>query len=110
MYPHRIHLHGPWERAGDGGKLVLPAGEFVRFEAAGPVHVRRPFRWPTPLMPFERLWLVASSNLPTQFTLNEQPLGRQDDPWLAFEQDITPLVRPSNQLGVSIEAVGDGIF
>src|SRR5262245_1164336 len=110
MYPHRIHLHGPWQRGGEAGKLVLPPGQLARFEVQEPVTLRRPFRWPTALMPFERLWLVASCNQPVQLTLNDQPLGEHDDPWAAFEADITTHVKPANELAMILRNAGTGVL
>jgi hypothetical protein len=110
MYPHRIHLHGPWQRGGEAGKLVLPPGQLARFEATEALTLRRPFRWPTPLMPFERLWLVASCSRPVQIMLNERPLGEHDDPWAAFEADITALVQPVNQLTLTLHAMGPSVL
>jgi len=60
-------------------------------------------------MPFERLWLVASCARPVQVVLNDQVLGTHQDPWVPFEADISPIVRPSNELRFMLEAAVEGL-
>ena len=125
MYPHRIRLRGPWgfeplsaTRVGaDGvrscagdcpppGKLKIPtswAGTPLE-GLHGSVRFRRTFRKPGTLDPDEHLRLVFGGvDYFAHVRLNGVSLGDHGGYFEPFGFDITPLVRPHNQLIVDVD-------
>jgi hypothetical protein len=92
MYPHRIRLRHPWQ-----------------CEALGPgrLRFRRGFGYPGRIDAHERVWLTfADVPGPADVRLNGQPLGRSGPG--SFEFEVTPLLRPRNELVVEVEGGGLG--
>jgi hypothetical protein len=120
MYPHRIHLRGPWEfeplaHAGGGplpppGRLTLPATWTAALGAfAGTVRFRRRFQQPRRIDPWERLWIVcAGANRTAAVSLNGTPLGRHVGAFAPFAYPVTPLIRPRNELVIDVEGPAGG--
>jgi hypothetical protein len=80
-----------------------PLGPF-----AGTVRHRRSFAIPQRLDDFERVWLtIAPINGAGTIALNEHDLGSWDAA-SRFETDITRLLRPRNELSVTVTANQDG--
>jgi hypothetical protein len=90
--PHSIRLRGAWAAAADG------------------THARN-FGWPSALDPHERVWLVAAALTgPGSVSVNGVRVGELPAGAAAFAADITPLLRPRNELVVALPpgtAVGD---
>jgi beta-galactosidase/beta-glucuronidase len=131
MYPHRIHLRGPWDheplawtvldtegrsdtRAAPvppGGRMTMPCrwsdGGLGPF--AGRVRFRRRFHWPGRLDYYERLWLTfAGADYFATVSLNGQLLGHHTGAFDPFEFDITALIRPRNDLIVDVDLPAAG--
>ncbi|MGL4554244.1 MAG: hypothetical protein ACRC33_24025, partial [Gemmataceae bacterium] len=94
MYPHRIRLRGPWEwsRGDDSGTLVLPG---ALAGVTGPVTFRRRFGYPGTIDAHERVWLLTAGGAAS---VNGVPLGE------GLASDVTPLLRPRNELTVVTDA------
>lgn len=126
MYPHRIRLRGPWTAEplshtrlwGDGRHemvdATVPAAVSMtppcRWTTAGladfsgQVRFRRRFQWVHELAPFEQLWLCfLGVDYFAEVTLNGHQLGRHEGAFLPFGFNITPMVRPSNELTVVVD-------
>ncbi|HWG46788.1 MAG TPA: hypothetical protein VN688_28755 [Gemmataceae bacterium] len=113
MYPHRIRLRAPWgcERlpAGlpnaDSGQRTadcgLPTADCGR-------RFRRRFGYPGRIDAYERVWLtfvgVAGA---VEVWLNDVALGRRNEASGAFEFEVTPLLRPRNELVVDVEGTAE---
>lgn len=129
MYPHRIHLRGPWEYQplsrskllANGtlevidepvpppAKMLMPGcwtqGGLTNF--GGTLLFRRPFRWPNELLHHERVWLVFTGvDGQAQIRFNQKPLGEHTGPYLPFEFDITPYLKEQNHLEVEVTLPG----
>lgn len=108
MYPHRIHLAGPWEiRAGSKSvrvKYPFDLGTIAELQSVDPpITLRRTFRWPTELSSFKRLWLtINSTDKPIAIRLNDKLLGEPRAPYLPWTHDISSVVQPQNQLELSL--------
>jgi beta-mannosidase len=126
MYPHRIRLDGPWqfepiERTAlksDGSIQAIPgpvppAGR-MKMPATwvhtplhgfrGRVLFRRRFHAPRSIEPHEHLWLVFHGiDYFAGISLNGTSLGHHQGYFDSFEFEITPLVRSSNDLEVTID-------
>jgi hypothetical protein len=105
MYPHRIHLQGPWQlQAGQRTmalRLPVLMSDLASLRSELPWHWRRAFRWPTSLLPFERLWLTLEAcGSPLSISLNGQNLGMHQHPCLPWSAEISPWVRLQNVLEV----------
>jgi hypothetical protein len=86
---HSIRLRGAW--------MITPAGDRTR-------HARR-FGWPTTLDPHERVWLVwASPAGPAAVSVNDAPLGTVPAGAGSFAADVTPHLRPRNELVIDAPA------
>src|SRR5579875_154371 len=99
MYPHRIRLRGPWERE------LIDTGR-VRF--------RRRFGYPGRIDAYERVWLTfAGIGGKAEIRLNSHLLGCIISPTgatpapPACEFEVTPLLRPRNELVVEIEGAAE---
>ncbi len=137
MYPHRIRLRGPWEceplrrsapppsppeRGGEGGgplpspfRMTMPCrwseGGLPNF--TGRVRFRRSFGYPGRIDAHERVWLtLAGIGGEAEVRLNDQLLGRIA--WTgetpvppSTEFEVTPLLRPRNELVVEIEGTAE---
>jgi hypothetical protein len=98
MYPHLIHLHGPWDVVDKGGQ---------RFSVAFPAtlslpkggELRRSFQWVSPTRTGERIFLTLDRlvGLP-RLVLNDQEIPITFQPWLPIRIDVTDRLRPRNQL------------
>jgi hypothetical protein len=132
MYPHRIRLRGPWEceplaravRRADGlvemveqglpppCRMLMPCrwGDGGLADFAGRVRFRRRFGLPRQLDPHEVVWLTfAGVDTAAGVTLNGRFLGRQEQPALPFEFDVTGALKERNELVVDVEApAGNG--
>jgi hypothetical protein len=119
MYPHRIRLRGPWEceplrRSGDSTeplpppcRMTLPCrwseGGLPHF--SGRVRFRRSFGYPGRIDAHERVWLTfAGLSDEAELRLNHQSLGRIA---AAAEFEVTPLLRPRNELVVELEGTAE---
>jgi hypothetical protein len=99
-YPHRIRLRGPWdvELGGPPARVTMPAswGDF-----AGRAVYRRRFGYPGRIDSFERVWLTFRQVADhAEVTLNGSLVGVCDR---AGEFEVTPLLRPRNELVVEVE-------
>lgn len=130
MYPHRIHLRGPWEAeplavttVNDLGEIQAISGPLpapttmtlpCRWHEAGwrdfwgLARFRRRFHWVRPLEPQERLWLgcFGCDGLAT-WTLNGTVLGSTDGPFTPWLVEVTALIQQRNELIVEINAPAD---
>lgn len=130
MYPHRIHLRGPWvaeplavTTVSDAGQIKsisgsLPACTTItlpcRWHDAGwqdfwgLARFRRRFHWVRPLEPRESLWLgcLGCDGLAT-WTLNGTVLGTTDCPFTPWLVEVTELIQQRNELVVEINAPAD---
>lgn len=109
-YPHRIRLRGPWDfaplAAGAGGlfsrrRVEVPTdwGESLGLNFQGGVRYRRRFAKPTGIEPHERLWLVIEGvDACGRAALNGTALGTIRGYALPEAFDITPLIKPRNEL------------
>jgi hypothetical protein len=89
MYPHRIRLRGPWR--------CEPSG------VPGRVRFHRSFGYPGRIDAYERVWLTfAGTGSTAEVRLNHHLLGPIAT---AGEWEVTPLLRPRNELVVEIEGV-----
>jgi len=87
MYPHRIRLRGPWR--------CEPSG------FPGRVRFRRAFGYPGRIDAYERVWLTFAGIIgATEARLNNHLLGHLAT---ASEFEVTPLLRPRNELVVEID-------
>jgi hypothetical protein len=87
MYPHRIRLRGPWR---------CEPSDFT-----GRVRYRRRFGYPGRIDAYERVWLTfAGIGGEAEVQLNNHLLGLIA---AASEFEVTPLLRPRNELVVEIE-------
>lgn len=123
MYPHRIHLRGPWEceplaRRGDGSEELLPPplrmampcrwGEGGLRDFAGRVRFRRRFGYPGRIDEHERVWLTFEGiDGEAEIRLNQQLLGRSHGLSGAFEFEVTTLLRPRNELVVEVDKTSE---
>lgn len=117
MYPHRIHLRGPWTLVAPvlsppKGHLVLP-GPWTDTPLAGmngDLRLRRRFSWLARLEPSERLW-VTLERVPglVAVCLNGVGLQPSRDPDGLLELDITDRVEHRNELElvVRLPVTGD---
>ena len=97
MYPHRIRLRGPWE--------CQPLS--TARTAAGESRFRRRFGYPGRIDAHERVWLTfAGIAGAAEVRLNDCLLGRHEGP-AAFEFEVTPLLRPRNELVLDVEGTRD---
>ncbi len=128
MYPHRIHLHGPWECEPLTRTALQPDGRIE--PVAGPVpprlrmtvpcrwaegglgpfmgqvRYRRKFHWPGRLDYYERLWLVfCGADYFARVWLNGEELGRHEGAFDPFEFEVTRLVHPRNELLVEVSSL-----
>lgn len=111
MYPHRIRLAGPWQCEPLTG--ANPAASTVtlpyRGSVEGRVRLRRRFGWVARVEAFERVWLQLGGVEGTaDVWLNDQPLGRGDRSEGPLEFEVTPWLRPRNELLVEIESPTGG--
>lgn len=119
MYPHRIRLRGPWEceplRRDNETEEPLPRPFRMtmpcRWNEAGlpgfrgRVRFRRSFGYPGRLDAHERVWLTfAGVGGAAEAQLNNHPLGRIAT---GSELEVTPLLRPRNELVVEVESTAD---
>jgi hypothetical protein len=89
-YPHRIRLRGPWK--------CEPL-------STGCVRFRRRFGYPGRIDAYERVWLTfAGIGGKAEVRLNNHLLGRIA---AASEFEVTPLLRPRNELVVEIEGTAE---
>jgi hypothetical protein len=121
VYPHRIRLRGPWEcepiAAATGDTPLPPAlrmtvpcrlaeGGLAGF--AGRVRFRRRFGYPGRIDSYERVWLTFGGvGAAAEVWLNGERLGRHEEAEGPFEHEVTPLLRPRNELVVEVEAPDD---
>jgi hypothetical protein len=128
LYPHRIRLRGPWECQplarlavrSDGAIETVPGpvpegfrmNMPCRWQAsglhdfAGRARLRRRFGYPGRLDPTDRVWLTFEGvEGVAEVVLNETFLGRREGTAGAFEFEITELLRPRNELNVTVEAL-----
>jgi hypothetical protein len=86
VYPHRIRLRGPW------------TAELI----SGGTRFRRRFGFPGRIDDYERVWLTCTGTSgPAAIWLNGTPLGRTVSG--AFEDDVTALLQPRNEVAVEVE-------
>ncbi len=125
MYPHRIHLHGPWDcepltrtaQHADGRiePVAGPVPKPLRMRIpcrwkegglgpfAGRVRFQRRFHWPGRLDYYERLWLVFwGADYLARVWLNGEELGAHEGAFDPFEFEVTRLIRPRNELLVEV--------
>ncbi|MCS6977949.1 MAG: hypothetical protein NZM31_13205 [Gemmatales bacterium] len=124
MYPHRIHLRGPWEYeplqrierpdpSSPDLSLPLPPPGTMRLPCrwsvgglsgfCGVVRFRRRFGRPARLDPHERLWLVCEgADAVSQWHLNGHDLGSHVGPFTPLEFDITDRLESRNELTVEV--------
>lgn len=122
MYPHRIHLRGPWDyeplrrieptTTSPTGAALPPAGTMrlpCRWSDGGlrgfrgVVRFRRRFGRPARLDAHERLWLVCEgADAVSHWYLNGDYLGSHVGPFTPFEFDITERIEPRNDLSVEV--------
>lgn len=120
MYPHRIRLRGPWEcepllRRGGKTEEPLPMacrmtmpcrwseGGLLHF--TGRVRFRRSFGYPGRIDAHERVWLTfAGIGGTATVLLNDDLLGHIPP---ASEFEVTPLLRPRNELVIEIEGTSE---
>jgi hypothetical protein len=120
MYPHRIRLRGPWEceplrRRGADAEQPLPPpcrltmpcrwseGGLPGF--TGRMRFRRSFGYPGRIDAHERVWLTfAGLGGAAEVRLNDHFLGSIAAP---AEFEVTPLLRPRNELVVEIEGTSE---
>ncbi|HTQ38966.1 MAG TPA: hypothetical protein VMJ32_08055 [Pirellulales bacterium] len=89
MIPHPIRLRQPWEELPDA--------------SPGRVAYRRRFKCPTGLDTWERVSLEVDRGIFLgEISLNGTNLGRLE-PGQFFSADITPLLKPANELMVSVD-------
>jgi len=124
MYPHRIRLRGPWEcephEATSGlvppkSRVTMPCHwhESGLADFAGRVLYRRRFGYPGRIDDTERVWLTfAGASATVSVTLNDVELGRVAQPSSPFEFEVTPLLRPRNELIVDLRGAvpTDGLW
>jgi hypothetical protein len=90
-YPHRIRLRGPWQSE----------------PVAGGVRRVRRFGYPGRIDADERVWLTFGGSAGrVEASLNGQALGSHDG-GAPFEHEVTPLLRPRNELVMRIEGGGE---
>ena len=130
MYPHRIHLRGPWEAEPVAVTTIDAHGQSVPVAAAlppklsmvlpgrwaaagwpdfwGRARFRRRFQWVKPLTDRERLWLgcLGCDGL-AEVTLNGTVLGTHDEPFTPFTFDVTHFIRDRNELVIEVDAPSD---
>lgn len=122
MYPHRIHLRGPWDyellrrieaTATSSADTALPPAGTMRLPCRwsdaglhgfrGVVRFRRRFGRPARLDPHERLWLVCEgADAVSYWHLNGHYLGSHVGPFTPFEFDITERIELRNDLSVEV--------
>lgn len=130
MYPHRIHLRGPWDAEPLSATTVDASGQVVTVDAAlpprasmvlpcrwatagwsdfwGRVRFRRKFQWVKALGERERLWLgCLGCDGQAEVTLNGSFLGTHDEPHTPFTFDVTDLIRGRNELEIEVDAPSD---
>lgn len=83
MYPHRIRLREPWQRA---------AGRH-----------RRRFGLPRTLDDYERIWLLVGGSGPARVALNGADLGALDLPG----ELLLPPLWPRNEFDIQADDLGD---
>jgi len=128
VYPHRIHLHGPWECEPltrtvvqpDGGiePIAGPVPPRLRMNIpcrwqegglgpfTGRVRYRRKFHWPGRLDYYERLWLVFwGADYFARVWLNGEELGTHEGGFDPFEFEVTGRTRPRNELLVEVSSL-----
>jgi hypothetical protein len=126
MYPHRIHLRGPWDcepvcrtvihRTGQidtlNGKLPARCQMTIPTRWAtgglglfnGRVRFTRTFQWPGTLDWYERLWLTChAADYFAKVSLNGLVLGQHTGAFDPFEFDITTKVKAKNELVVEVD-------
>ncbi len=122
MYPHRIHLRGPWDyeplrriepTASCPAEAALPPPGTMRLPCRwsdgglrgfrGVVRFHRRFGKPSRLDPHERLWLVCEgADAISHWHLNGHYLGSHVGPFTPFEFDITERLELRNDLRVEV--------
>jgi len=126
MYPHRIHLRGPWDCEPLTRSTIHADGRIEVIDGAlppacrlnmpcrwatgglglfsGQVRFRRRFQWPSAIDYYERLWLAFHGvDYFASVHLNGIELGQHAGAFDPFEFDITGIVQPRNELTVEVE-------
>ncbi len=101
MYPHLIHLHGPWEVVGSDHQristLTLPAT--LSLPTGG--ELRRSFQWVSPPRAGERIFLTFERLVGSpRLLLNGEELPVTIHPWLPIRVDVAGRLQPRNQLAL----------
>lgn len=120
MYPHRIHLRGPWDyepvgiiTSRDAAAAPLPPPGVMRMPCRwsdgglpgfrGVVRFRRRFSRPARLDPHERLWLVCEgADAVSHWHLNGHYLGSHAGSFTPFEFDLTDRLAVRNEVSVEV--------
>jgi beta-galactosidase/beta-glucuronidase len=113
-----MHLKGPWEyepvatdaaSAPAAGTAKLPAAwQAIVGDFRGTLRFRRRFHRPTNLEPHERVCVVFDGLGGTaRVAVNGQLLGTIDGGRTTGQFEITPLLRPNNELVVEIDYGAD---
>jgi hypothetical protein len=108
---HTIRLRGPWqaETSAGVGELSLPGPLPGWIFAAGrpetpeTILLRRQFNRPTGLEGQRVDLVIAACSLPIQVVLNGHRLPQQTVEAVAQRWEITPLLRPRNELQVELD-------
>ena len=135
MYPHRIHLRGPWdcepiarvERHPDGtiewvehdlppaARVTMPyrSNEGVFADFVGRIRFRRRFGSPRRLDAHERVWLTfTGARSSASIMLNGRLLGHHKSASDPSEFEVTSLLGERNELNIELEfsEVNDWLF
>lgn len=101
MYPHLIHLHGPWDLvAMDGERIAtIPMPATLPLPSGG--ELRRSFQWVSPARIGERIFLVIERLVGSpQVLLNGEELAGTRRPWQPIRWEITNRLKNRNQIAL----------
>ncbi|MBY0589544.1 hypothetical protein K2X85_20400 [bacterium] len=113
MYPHVIHLRGPWELdsgVGDPRQALSMPCSWAMLPSVQTGHrLRRSFQWVKPPQPHERVYLGVEGAPPgTVLHLGSKEIGITRSIWEELRVDVTELLRPRNDIDVRVGPITEG--